>query len=142
MRFRDLRPAASERLKTRLMALKKTIGLEASGNDIPSSIQVKKSGDLPLPPSALAACLLRALAQKALVQNGFEATALQAEKTAARGFWSEVQRVYEKRICTSLPSSLRIAWNGVLKPRHFLGVRLAVRTMSWISSSDTLSMSL
>ena len=47
-----------------------------------------------------------------------------------RGFWSEVQRVYENRICTSLPSSLRIAWNGVLKPRHFLGVRLAVRTMS------------
>ncbi len=43
---------------------------------------------------------------------------------------------------TSLPSSLRIAWNGVLKPRHFLGVRLAVRTMSWISSSDTLSMSI
>jgi hypothetical protein len=26
-----------------------------------------------------------------------------------RGFWSEVQRSYEKRICTSLPSSLRIA---------------------------------
>ena len=49
--------------------------------------------------------------------------------------------VYEKRICTSLPSSLRIGWNGVLKPRHFLGVRLVVRTMSWISSSDTLSMS-
>ena len=50
--------------------------------------------------------------------------------------------VYEKRICTSLPSSLRIAWNGVLKPRHFLGVRLVVRTISWISSSDTLSMSI
>jgi hypothetical protein len=32
---------------------------------------------------------------------------------ALRGFWSEVQRVYENRICTSLPSSLRIAWNGV-----------------------------
>src|SRR4249919_625320 len=59
-----------------------------------------------------------------------------------RGFWSEVQRVYENRICTSLPSSLRIAWNGVLKPRHFLGVRLAVRMMSWLSSSDTLSMSI
>ena len=58
------------------------------------------------------------------------------------GFWSEVQRVYENRIWTSLPSSLRIAWNGVLKPRHFLGVRLAVRMMSWISSSDTLSMSI
>ena len=28
-----------------------------------------------------------------------------------------MQRVYENRICTSLPSSLRIAWNGVLKPR-------------------------
>ena len=55
---------------------------------------------------------------------------------------SEVQRVYENRICTSLPSSLRIAWNGVLKPSHFLGVRLAVRMMSWISSSDTLSMSI
>ena len=59
-----------------------------------------------------------------------------------RGFWSEVQRVYENRIRTSLPSSLSIAWNGVLKPRHFLGVRLAVRTMSWISSSDTLSISI
>ena len=59
-----------------------------------------------------------------------------------RGFWSEVQQLYENRICTSLPSSLRIAWNGVLKPRHFLGVRLAVRTMSWISSSETLSMSI
>src|ERR1700704_1959708 len=66
------------------------------------------------------------------------------ERIAAddRGFWSEVQRVYENRICTSLPSSLSIAWNGVLKPRHFLGVRLAVRTMSWISSSDTLSISI
>src|SRR5271166_4104414 len=53
-----------------------------------------------------------------------------------RGFWSEVQRVYENRIWTSLPSSLRIARNGVLKPRHSLGVRLAVMTMSWISSSD------
>ena len=50
---------------------------------------------------------------------------------------SQVQRVYANRICTSLPSSLRIAWKGVLKPRHFLGVRLAVMTMSWISSSDT-----
>jgi len=37
---------------------------------------------------------------------------------------------YANRICTSLPSSLRIAWKGVLKPRHFLGVRLAVMTMS------------
>jgi hypothetical protein len=34
----------------------------------------------------------------------------------------------------------RIAWKGVLKPRDFLGVRLAVMTMSWISSSDTWSM--
>jgi hypothetical protein len=33
-------------------------------------------------------------------------------------------------------------WKGVLKPRHFLGVRLAVMTMSWISSSDSLSMSI
>jgi hypothetical protein len=49
---------------------------------------------------------------------------------------------YENRICTSLPNSLRIAWKGVLKPRHFLGVRLAVMTMSWISSSDTWSMSI
>jgi glyoxylase-like metal-dependent hydrolase (beta-lactamase superfamily II) len=32
-----------------------------------------------------------------------------------RGFWSEVQRVYENRIWTSLPSSLRIPWNAVLK---------------------------
>jgi hypothetical protein len=37
---------------------------------------------------------------------------------------------YANLICTSLPSSLRIAWKGVLKPRHFLGVRLAVMTMS------------
>ena len=59
-----------------------------------------------------------------------------------RGFWSEVQRVYENRIWTSLPSSLRILWNGVLKPKHFLGVRLAVMTMSWISSSDSRSMSM
>ena len=64
------------------------------------------------------------------------------ELNASRGFWSEVQRVYENCIWTSLPSSLRIAWNGVLKPRHFLGVRLAVRMMSCISSSDTLSMSI
>src|ERR1700719_2276672 len=58
------------------------------------------------------------------------------------GFWSQVQQGYANRICTSLPSSLRIAWKGVLKPRHFLGVRLAVMTMSWISSSDTWSMSI
>ena len=57
---------------------------------------------------------------------------------AHRGFWSEVQRVYENRIWTSL----RIPWNGVLKPKHFLGVRLAVMTMSWISSSDSRSMSM
>ena len=75
-----------------------------------------------------------------LRHRGFQALGWLAE--LARGFWSEVQRVYENRICTSLPSSLRIAWNGVLKPRHFLGVRLAVRMMSWISSSDTLSMSI
>ena len=43
---------------------------------------------------------------------------------------SWVQQGYANRICTSLPSSLRIAWKGVLKPRHFLGVRLAVMTMS------------
>ena len=35
-------------------------------------------------------------------------------RSLVAGFWSEVQRVYENRICTSLPSSLRIAWNGVL----------------------------
>ena len=29
--------------------------------------------------------------------------------TTPRGFWSEVQRFYENRICTSLPSSLSIA---------------------------------
>ena len=59
-----------------------------------------------------------------------------AERLAGRsptgrpGFWSQVQQRYANRICTSLPSSLRIAWKGVLKPRHFLGVRLAVMTMS------------
>jgi transposase len=36
---------------------------------------------------------------------------------------------YRKRIWASLPSSLRIAWKGVLKPRYFLGVRLAVMTI-------------
>ncbi len=38
------------------------------------------------------------------------------ENLKGRGFWSEVQRVYENRICTSLPSSLRMAWSGVSKP--------------------------
>ena len=77
-------------------------------------------------------------------RQDFDAVSIRFTRTSSGSvdFWSEVQRVYEKRICTSLPSSLRIAWNGVLKPRHFLGVRLAVRTMSWISSSDTLSMSI
>jgi hypothetical protein len=32
-------------------------------------------------------------------------------------FRSQVQQGYANRICTSLPSSLRIAWKGVLKPR-------------------------
>ena len=64
------------------------------------------------------------------------------ESVVKRGFWREAQRVQEKRIWASLPSSLRIAWKGVLKPRHFLGVRLAVMTMSWISSSDRRSMSM
>ena len=50
--------------------------------------------------------------------------------TTVPGFWNQVQQGYANRICTSLPSSLRIAWKGVLKPRHFLGVRLAVMTMS------------
>src|SRR5580658_9365414 len=68
--------------------------------------------------------------------------ALDTSASMIPGFWSQVQRVYANRICTSLPSSLRIAWKGVLKPRHFLGVRLAVMTMSWISSSDTWSMSI
>jgi hypothetical protein len=36
-------------------------------------------------------------------------------------FWSEVQRVSENRICTSLPSSLRIAWNGVAFSRREIG---------------------
>ena len=53
-----------------------------------------------------------------------------APRSGDPGFWNQVQRVYANRICTSLPSSLRIAWKGVLKPRHFLGVRLAVMTMS------------
>jgi len=70
------------------------------------------------------------------------ATPFSRSNFGKRGFWSEVQQVYEKRICTSLPSSLRIAWTGVLKPRHFLGVRLVARTMSWISSPDTVAMSI
>ena len=36
-------------------------------------------------------------------------------KIDVRGFWSEVQRSMDARICTSLPSSLRIAWNGVFE---------------------------
>jgi IS5 family transposase len=35
-----------------------------------------------------------------------------------------------KRIWTSLPRSLRMAWKGVRYPRHFLGVRLYVMTIS------------
>src|ERR1700682_2176383 len=58
------------------------------------------------------------------------------------GFWSEAQQVHEKRIRTSLPSSLRMAWSGVWKPRHFRGVRLAVMTMSWMSPSDSRSISM
>jgi hypothetical protein len=57
-----------------------------------------------------------------------------------RGFWREAQRVQEKRFWASLPSSLRIAWKGVLKTRQFLSVRLEV--MRWISSSDRRSMSM
>src|SRR5438477_8896899 len=50
-----------------------------------------------------------------------------------REFRGEVQRDQEKRIWTSFPSSAWMAWNGVLKPRHLRGVRLAVRTISWMS---------
>ena len=50
-----------------------------------------------------------------------------------REFRGEVQRAQEKRIWTSFPSSAWMACNGVLKPRHLRGVRLAVRTISWIS---------
>ena len=50
-----------------------------------------------------------------------------------REFRREVQRAQEKRIWTSFPSSAWMAWNGVLKPRHLRGVRLAVRTISWMS---------
>jgi len=50
-----------------------------------------------------------------------------------RGFRGEVQRHQAKRIFTSLPSSARMAWSGVLNPRHLRGVRLAVRMISWMS---------
>jgi hypothetical protein len=33
-----------------------------------------------------------------------------------------------------------IAWIGALKPRHFVEVRLAVATMSWISSSTDVKL--
>src|ERR1700730_19407228 len=77
-----------------------------------------------------------------LIGLGALSAYLEWDKIATRGFWREAQQVQEKRIWASLPSSLRIAWKGVLKPRHFLGVRLAVMTMSWISSSDRRSMSM
>src|ERR1700716_2371261 len=70
------------------------------------------------------------------------AQVLKADPFSGRGFSREAHQVQEKRIWASLPSSLRIAWKGVLKPRHFLGARLAVMTMSWISSSDRRSMSM
>ena len=54
-------------------------------------------------------------------------------REAPREFRGEVQRAQEKRIWTSFPSSAWMAWNGVLKPRHLRGVRLAVRTISWMS---------
>jgi hypothetical protein len=39
-----------------------------------------------------------------------EAAAISMDRPESQcGFWSEVQRFYEKRICTSLPSSLSIA---------------------------------
>ena len=49
-----------------------------------------------------------------------------------------MQQGYENRICTSLPSSLRIAWKGVLKPRHFLGVRLQLtRALAQVEALPT-----
>src|SRR5271169_4915617 len=41
----------------------------------------------------------------------------------------------------SFPSSASKAWNGVLNPRHLRGVRLVVRTISWMSWSDVRSIS-
>ncbi len=37
---------------------------------------------------------------------------------AAPGFWSQVQQDYANRTCTSVPSSLRIAWKGGLLARR------------------------
>ena len=58
-----------------------------------------------------------------------------------RGFWSEVQRSMRSGFEYTVLAKFFEDRSGTafLKPRHFLGVRLAVRTMSWISSSDTLS---
>jgi hypothetical protein len=56
-----------------------------------------------------------------------------------RGFWSQVQQVYENRICTRVPSSLRIAWKGVGlhpgRPRKFLADIRDTRTQ--MRSSNT-----
>jgi len=41
-----------------------------------------------------------------------------------RGSTQETQRYQAKGIRTCLPVSASMAWRGVLKPRHFLGVRL------------------
>ena len=49
---------------------------------------------------------------------------------------------YEDRCWQAGPILPVLKRGTALKPRHFLGVRLAVMTMSWISSSDTLSMSI
>ena len=60
-------------------------------------------------------------------------TTAPAYDSSVRGFRGEVQRHQAKRIFTSLPSSARMAWSGVLNPRHLRGVRLAVRMISWMS---------
>lgn len=150
-RYKVLEGALRERIRTIIRQLCKELGVQ-----IVSGVLSREHVHMfvEIPPHIAVSDFVRRVKGRSSHQVQMEFPDLR-KRYWGRHFWargyfsttsgnirSEVQRVYENRICTSLPSSLRIAWNGVLKPRHFLGVRLAVRTMSWISSSDTLSISI
>ena len=55
-------------------------------------------------------------------------------------FWSEARRELGEADLNVL-SKLGSVWNGVLNPGVYRGVRLVVRTISWISWSDVRSIS-
>jgi hypothetical protein len=82
-------------------------------------------------------------------QDAFHAGACEAAPSSSSNdpyptiprFWSQVQQSYANPDLHVFAKLFEDCLKGLLKPRHFLGVRLAVMTMSWISSSDILSMS-